>query len=56
MTPAEWFWQREDLYTENGKCCYIETCDPKCEKDPKTCETWERLYDAECQADEILSE
>jgi hypothetical protein len=49
MTP---FWKREDLYTENGECCYKELCG-ECDKDPKTCETWDALYDAECQADEI---
>lgn len=52
MTP---FYEREDLYRENGKCCYSELCG-ECHKDPESCEKWETLFDSECQADEILSE
>lgn len=51
------FWKREDLHTENGKCCYLELCNKdECDTDPRNCAKWETLFESECQADEALSE
>lgn len=51
------FWQREDLYREDGKCCYADLCGKhECEEEPEKCEAWQAFFEGECQADEILEE
>lgn len=51
------FWQREDLYREDGKCCYADLCGKhECQEDPEECESWQAFFEGECQADEILEE
>ena len=53
----KWFWERDDLYREDGKCCYLGLCGKtECDRKPEECETWENFFDGECQADEILTE
>lgn len=52
-----WFWQRDDLYRWNGKCCYYKMCDGyngQC--NPEECEQWDHYFDGECLAEESHSE
>ena len=54
---VEWFWKRRDLYRENGRCVYADICSQSNKEcDPEKCEMWEKYFDSECQADEILSD
>ena len=54
---AKWFWEREDLYRENGKCVYAEMCNDFNENcNPEECKLWECFFDGETQADDVLSD
>ena len=52
-----WFWQREDLYRWNGRCCYSGFCDEYNDQcNPEQCLLWDAFFDGEVSADEAMEE
>lgn len=57
MSEVPRFWEREDLFREDGRCVYAVLCG-HCEEgcNPEGCCLWDAFFDGECQGDEVLSE